>query len=235
MILISSSLPKSASTLIADYQEVLLDLSHERSGQSILRERFGGRYIHRLSPRNLLRLMIIHARHGSVVVKTHAAPNLLVRLLIRTGLARATVCYRDPRDVLLSAIDHGERSRQAGSSGSFVDLEDVAGSIARVREWLRLVDRWERFGRAHFIRYEDLVEDHRRELRRMVEYLGWKISDRDLERVVRQKETVKGASPNFNTGRSQRYRVEMSPEDNRLCVAAFGPFLDRHGYESEDL
>ncbi len=232
MILISSALPKSASTLIADYQEELLKVAGRRSGQAKLHEIFNGRYIDRLGPLEVVRLIYLGARYGSLVVKTHSSPQPLVRALVLLGLAKATVCYRDPRDVVLSVIDHTERSRKGLAPPAFTGFEDVEGSIPRVRSWLTLVDRWERFGRAHFIRYEDLMEDHGRELRKMVEYLGWDISESELEEVVRKKESGKATSWNFNAGRSQRYLSEMAPSEIEAATRAFERFLTDHGYDT---
>ena len=231
MILVSSALPKSASTLIADYQEDLLEVSDQRSGQVQFREAFDGRYVHRLGPVALARLGSLNLRHGSLILKTHLGPRPLVRALISSGLAKATVCYRDPRDILLSAIDHGERSRKGLVRAAFTEVEDVAGSIPKVKGWLRLIDRWERFEKAHFVRYEDLMDDHGRELRKMIDYLGWDVSESTLEEVVRKRKASKASSPNFNTGRSQRYRSEMTPAEIEVSTNAFRGFLINHGYD----
>ena len=111
MIVISAALPKSASTLICNYQRDLLLAGKKGSAQSEFQRANGGRFIEKVGFRKMLRLVFWNFRLGSFVFKTHCAADITLRVLIHLGLAKATYCFRDPRDVVLSALDHADRSR----------------------------------------------------------------------------------------------------------------------------
>src|SRR5215471_8147671 len=112
MIVISSSLPKSGSTLVANLQEDLLAMCEPENGQGAFREAFGGRFVEEITPWVAAKLMAIHEKWGSMVVKTHCRVTWSVRALVVSGVARATYCFRDPRDVILSAMDHCRRDKE---------------------------------------------------------------------------------------------------------------------------
>jgi hypothetical protein len=234
MIVISSSLPKSGSTLIANYQEDLLQTVEPRNGQQQLRAAFGGRFIGSLSAPTIARLLFIHARYGSVVVKTHSSVNPLIAALIRSGVARATYCYRDPRDVILSAIDHGARSRRGDDpSGAFREFETIGNSIPQVQGLVSRWQSWHRFGRVHFIRYETLMDDKLGHLQALSDYLNWRLPDEQLAAIVDRHDPKKkrGGSHNFNKGTTFRYKTEMSAEDIARCSTAFHDILASYNYE----
>jgi Sulfotransferase domain len=232
MILISSSLPKSGSTLVANYQESLIELVAPRNGQARLREVFKGRFIAALTPPVVARLLFIHARYGTLVVKTHSPATPVVRGLISSGVAKASYCYRDPRDVILSAIDHGKRSRAGEDPArAFIEYATIDDSLPRVQALVGRWRGWQRFGKAHFIRYEQLMADKLGSLRAMAAALGWSLSEAQLEAIVAKHQPKRGLSHNFNKGTAYRYRSEMSPEEIARCTAAFKDVLAQYHYE----
>lgn len=231
MIVISSSMPKSGSTLVCNYQEDMLDVAGIRSGQAYLREAFDGRYVHLDLPA-IIRLVWISLRYGTTVVKTHYQPNVWIRLLIRLGLAKVTYCYRDPRDVILSAIDHGQRSRNGlNLSSMFASWRDVEQSIPLVAKFLRACCAWDDFGQVLFIRYERLMQDKLGELKAIASFLEWDLSEQALGDIVEKHERLKHQAHNFNKGTIQRYQTEMTDSEIEACNEAFYDFLVRFNYE----
>ncbi|NJN18265.1 MAG: sulfotransferase domain-containing protein [Oscillochloris sp.] len=233
MIVISSSLPKSGSTLIANYQEDLLQIVEPRNGQQQLRKAFGGRFIGSFSAPTIARLLALHARYGSIVIKTHASVNPLIAGLIRARVAVATYCYRDPRDVILSSIDHGVRTRRGDDpSGAFREFETVENSLPLVQGFVDRWKSWHRFGQAHFIRYETLMADKLGHLKAMADYMNWWLPEDQLAELVDRHDPKKrpGGSYNFNKGTTYRYKTEMSPEDIARCSTAFGDILSLYDY-----
>jgi len=230
MILISSSLGKSGSTIICTYQEDLLEASRLRSGQAKLYEAYNGRFIETFSPWTVLRLLYINLRYGTIVVKTHSRPSLFLEILIHLKIARATYSYRDIRDVILSAIDHGRREKDSPRN-PFVYWTDVESSIPHAIYLLKYWRSWKDFGKVFFICYERLMQNKQRELREMADYLGWKIADEDIEKIVEKREKQKRKSWNFNKGTTLRYKTEMTPSEIRLCNEMFREYLLEEGYE----
>ena len=103
MIVISSSIPKSGSTLVYKYQQDLLALANQNN--IVAQEKFN-----KYSIRGFLRgiyfqdfftIIFIKIQYGNIVVKTHSKPAFFIKLLITLGLAKATFSYRDPRDIIL--------------------------------------------------------------------------------------------------------------------------------------
>lgn len=232
MILISASLPKSGSTLIANYQEDLLAALFPSNGQAQLRKAFQGRFIGSLNPIVIARLLAIHARHGTIVVKTHSAATPLLRALINAGVARATYCYRDPRDVVLSSIDHGKRSRAGEDPArAFIDYTTIDDAIPKVQSLIQRWQSWHIFGKAQMIRYEELMADKLGSLRAMAGHLGWGADDQLLNDLVARHTPKKGVSYNFNKGTTLRYQTEMTPEEIARCTRAFRDILVQYQYE----
>lgn len=232
MIVISSSLPKSGSTLIANYQEDLLTVLFPTNGQAQLHRAFKGRFIGKLSPAAIARLLYIHARYGTIVIKTHSAATPLIRYLIDLGVAKATYCYRDPRDVVLSSIDHGKRSRDGKDSArAFIDFTNIDTAIPRVQNLIRRWRSWHTFGNVHMIRYEALMDDKLGSLRMMAAHLGWDAGEDQLKELVERHTPKRGLSHNFNKGTSLRYKTEMTPEEIARCTSAFHDILVQYQYE----
>jgi hypothetical protein len=150
----------------------------------------------------------VHDSHGPFVVKTHREPTPATRELIESGIAQATFAYRDPRDCVLSALDHAERSRRgADPTGAFGNLRSVAESVAFYRDCcLGNYRAWRSYGTVLLIRYEDFMADKP----------GW------LARMAEQFGSAKGTT--------ERWRGEMSAEDQRYCRQSFGPDLAAMGY-----
>jgi len=233
MIVISSSLPKSASTLVHNYQIDMLNLVYQRTGQSQLYSVFGGGgFIPHFNPSTVMKLLVITFSYGPVVIKAHCAPSPLIKLLINLGLAKATYCYRDPRDVVLSVIDHGEKSRKGAIDPKpFAEYENVLQTIPMVQTYLNFLSSWKTFGKVHFIKYEDLHKNKLNELKKMAHYLQWEIHEDDLKHIIDKQERFKYTHSRFNKGVTQRYKNEMTESELLTCNNTFRDFLKQLDYE----
>ena len=59
-------------------------------------------------PASKLLLLIPHFLGHTFAVKAHGAASIGRRLLVNSGIAKATYIYRDPRDVVVSAFERGQ-------------------------------------------------------------------------------------------------------------------------------
>lgn len=222
MIIISAGFMKSASTLIHDYQIEMIDLSSHRSGQKILEKFSSGRgtaYRGKLDFKTFLILIVVNFLFGDVVLKTHSGPTFYVRLLVKLGLAKVTYTYRDPRDVALSMVDHGIRTRKKEleypeDNRGFRNILKVEDTIPQIKQEIDNWYGWKNFGDVLLIKYEDLMNDKANSLRKIVDYLGYNLSDSDFEILVSKYTSLK--SRNFNKGTIERYKSEMSPTDLQI-------------------
>ena len=118
----------------------------------------------RLSHRRLRRLEAILADGHTLVFKTHRPPTAALRERIAHGSAVATYLLRDPRDVVVSALDQGAKMRAQGALPfrGFARLT----SFDRAARWLerRLLPVWQQWASIDGVltlRYEDLLADPR--------------------------------------------------------------------------
>lgn len=172
-------------------------------------------------------------------VKTHDAPGRAVRWMLRRDLLRATYVYRDPRDVIVSVLDHATASRKRAFKIDLDDIQDLPDALALVQRELARWEVWMRCPEALAIRYEDLVSDTVKELKRMVHHLNLAVPEGTCETVAARyqrknyaKKTEKKIinSIHLNKGVPGRFRTAFSPEERARCEHQMRPYLTRMGY-----
>lgn len=233
MIVFSNAVPKSASTLVANQQCGLLNLTGLKSGQDALIHQMGGRYIEVPSASVMARLVYVSALYGDCVVKCHWGRDRCVSAMLRSGIARMTLCYRDPRDIVLSAMDHGRRSRQGKDPAkAFAALHSLEDAIEFTRRVISQFEFWFDHPGVHLIRYEDLMRDQASEIREMCDFLRWPVHVEAIDNAVQQEALKRKSSWNFNKGTTFRYREEMTVEQISVCNNVFAGFIARLGYDA---
>ncbi|MDJ0635523.1 MAG: sulfotransferase domain-containing protein [Xenococcaceae cyanobacterium MO_188.B29] len=180
---------------------------------------------------NFLTIIFFKTKYGNIVIKTHSKPSFFIKLLIILGLAKATFSYRDPRDIILSAIDHGERTRKGiDHSNACKNMVTIKDSIPIVKSWTSNWYKWKEFGNVFFIRYEDLMENKLSYLQEMSEYFNLKLKKEQIEEIYLKHEKSKNTSWNFNKGKTERYKTEMNGSDLFLCNQEFKDILEDMNY-----
>jgi hypothetical protein len=76
-----------------------------------------------------------------VVIKTHGRATPAVTRLVAAGVAQVFVSYRDLRDVALSLLDHGARSRALQIS-DFAEFHTLADTIPMLKEQVHRLEAW---------------------------------------------------------------------------------------------
>jgi hypothetical protein len=210
----------------------------------LVRRRFRGQ----IARPNALRMTVldtIRARGHTFAIKTHRGPSPSVARLMKLGRLRALYQFRDPRDVLLSAFERGERNRgrsarrsvfRLGRYRSFARLRSIDECIAWMQHRLLPVwDAWQQHDNVLLVRYEDLLADTVAELRTLARFIGFDASDEQLQRIdahYRRKET-RDTDPNlhFNKGVAGRFRDTLTPAQLARCKDAIGAHIEKMGYE----
>ncbi|MCI0590126.1 MAG: sulfotransferase domain-containing protein [Gammaproteobacteria bacterium] len=187
------------------------------------------------TPAKLARIAIPHLLGYSFVVKSHSRPTPFLRLLISGGVMRPTYIYRDPRDVALSAFEHGQQMRSQGEHHSFARLETVKAAVRYAADLLEAWDQWMQCRRVLKVRYEDLLADPIGELQRLAGFLSLALPTRDMERIVAKysMEGDNGDQPeglHFNQGEVGRFRQVFSSEELAVCQAYLGSHPQKMGY-----
>lgn len=194
MIILSNSIPKTGSTLISNYQEDILKVFNSRSGQPILKNHYNGRYIDRPSIKVLLNLLKINVLHGSTIIKCHWPYHQKWNYYFMMMDIRMTITYRDPRDIILSMIDHGNRTRESGISDptiGFANCFNVIETIPAIVTMMNQLKTWQEKRYVHSIKYEELIADPFHVLKNMLDFFRWKINDVDLKAIIELREKNK--------------------------------------------
>jgi hypothetical protein len=178
-------------------------------------------------------LTVLHAQRAGKARWMEKTPrHLLMTDTLRAGWPEAAIVriVRDPRDVALSL------ARMPFAKDS------VVGNLVRIDEDDRASrERIEQDPRAMTLRYEDLVTEPERELRRVCEFIGedyepTMLDSRETAGVVAaEHEWWKGSvSGPLNTSSVGRWREEMSFDARRFAGLHFAGYLRDHGYEGAE-
>jgi len=175
-------------------------------------------------------LTVLHAQHAGKARWIEKTP----RHLLMTGTlrrlwpeARIVRIVRDPRDVALSL------------AGMPFAKESVVGNLVRIDQDDRASrERIEADDRAITLRYEDLVTEPERQLRRICAFIGETYEPGMLDsresagNVAAEHEWWKASvSGPLQTSSAGRWHDEMSADAQRFAALHLAGFLDRHGYE----
>lgn len=182
-------------------------------------------------------LTIPHFCGNTFVVKTHMGPSRSLRYLMSLGIFKATFIYRDPRDVVISGFEHGQRIRDKGETHTFAKWDTIETSIFEVKRLLAIWDKWVQCSQVLIVRYEDLLTDTVHELKRLVSFLSLdgRLRAEDLHRIIstyqtNQLDTIQKNYLHFNKGTTERFKKVMNQRELNLCRKHFGEYLQRMGY-----
>lgn len=216
MIIISSGFPKSASTLLFLYTERLIVQSGRSRGQKMFRYLNKEGFTPWFGPFNSAWYVFL-SMFGPIVIKTHAGPGFFLKILLRLGLAKAYYSIRDPRDVVLSALDHANKARgklkMSASDKAFAPFRTIKDVVPALNMHLTRYKSWEKYGHVLFLRYEEVMLHPETELKKIVAHvnrLNWNpyVAETIDWFAKRKSETI-----NFNKGTLSRYQTELSSEE----------------------
>ena len=186
------------------------------------------------TPHRLIPVMVPALLGNTFVVKAHAGPTSLALRFIRSGRLLPAYIYRDPRDALLSAYEYGRRKRENGRAGAFAELTTIEQAIEFMREYVCISEAWLACKQALHVRYEDLLTNYDAEVQRLVDFLGLDGDSPAIQSVLDDYRPEQGRAgqtgTHFVKGKIGRYRQILTPEQQALCIEAFGPYLERVGY-----
>jgi hypothetical protein len=236
MFILSFGMQKSASSLLTKYAIDLLRAVHPSTGQDAFEKLVsedvipgvghfpwgGWEYKHDL-------LCDLAVRHGPFVLKSHGALTLPVQRLIESG-AKPIVSIRDPRDIILSLIDHGAMERARGGT-CFAEHTDVATTLPKVMEICAFAHIWLESELSCVFRYQDLVLQPEVEIARLAGFIGIQVKQATIASLVDEERAGRKKWQNrFNTGLPTRFREEMSQDDIKLCNDTLGFYIKALGY-----
>ena len=187
-----------------------------------------------LSARRLAMVTVPALMGNTFVIKAHAGPSAMSRLLASSGLLHITYIYRDPRDAMLSAFDFGQRALAKGRPNAFSHLSDFEKSADFMMEYVRIWEKWMAEKNVLIARYEDLLTDYDVESARLVKYLKLDGTKPEVCAVVEQYRP--GANDaqqglHFYKGKIGRFRDAYTSEQQKNLLERLNGVLERMGYE----
>jgi len=171
---------------------------------------------------------------NTFVVKAHAGPTHSVLTAIRIGLMHPIYIYRDPRDVILSAMEIGQKAIGKGQNNAFSPLVDFERAVEFMLKYLCIWEAWMNCSQALHTRYEDLLTNYDREIERLTDFLEINSAKTEIQRVFDQYRPEKTHTDqkgmHFSQGKIGRFRQKMSPEEQQRMMIAFKPYLQQMDY-----
>lgn len=224
LIYFSYGMTKSGSTLayeLARSALVLAGLEQPRLSLAAVTNRKKINFIaHVDDPQaNAIRNEVASIGH-TIAIKTHTRPDPQIVEMLEKGEAFGHAIYRDPRDMALSMLDHGERARAAGKPAfaEYVAVEDTIENIAHQTNTLRA---WLSLPGVIPLYYDDFAFDIDATTARIMAELG---INADIDATIRMA-TVERFTQ-LNKGVAARHNDEMAPAISATFKEIFAPLYD---------
>lgn len=244
MVILSAGMPKSGSGYLYNILNAILVAAGSADARQIKTRRnledlmkWHNNNIGELALKKLIRLWLISIQDGPFAVKTHKGPKLSTKALNKLGLLKIIYCYRDPRDVLLSAVDHGKRIIAEGGNHTFAKMVDFDMASKKVKSWLRVWKRYNYMTGVMMVKYEDMMEKPIENTKKIVTFLKISVTDEQLEDIIwkfsRNNPDGDRTGMHFNKAKTHRYKTETTEAQKTKHQEAFGDYLEAMGYETE--
>lgn len=189
-----------------------------------------------LSARRLLPVLGPALLGNTFAIKAHAGPTPAWSTVQRLGLIRTTYIYRDPRDAMLSAYEHGQRARSTGHQNAFAALENFADAMVFMQQYLEIWQAWIEQPQVLCCRYEDLLTDYDQQARQLVAFLRLPSQSEAVQQVIQryrpeQSRQAEQRGLHFRQGKIGRFEKHFSLEQQQAANRAFAPYLEKMGYQ----
>jgi hypothetical protein len=224
MIVISYGITQSGSTLAFEMAKAILEIAghpQERLTDDLVEEENHINFVRDWTDERMARL--IQAATGTrLVVKTHRGPLALSKAKVfdalDAGELKIHVVFRDPRDTIVSMIDHAHRERWLGKPG-LGELQGFEAAIGRLGRQLPALRGWGSFPSLK-LQYEQFAFDRVAGPKLIADDLGVTADPDEVWEMVRDRFTQK------NVARPERFRAELWPDELARVERAFPLFLE---------
>jgi hypothetical protein len=244
MLVISAGMQKSGSGYLYNLLNALLYETYLTDARSLKEQyqlhdlmQWHNNNIGRPTFHKLFKLWIISRKESPYTVKTHEAPGLGLRILHFLTALKVIYIFRDPRDVILSAIDHGIRSLRENEHSHFAELIEFDDALRQVTVWVEIWRKYNAMRNVLMIKYEDLHCDALKTMKRIEDFLEISVSPATKENILwqysRNNPSREGLGLHFNKATAFRYETEMNFDEKRKCRQALGKHLEMMGYSLE--
>jgi hypothetical protein len=230
MIYICYGMTKSASTFLYQLTERLALLAGRkpaRLGPPFRPAWSLNNYFDRIDP-PLVRDIQARVGRDDVVLKTHGPPDPEIAQRVARGEILASASMRDPREIALSMIDHGTRSRRWGYA-EFSECRLPLDAWPSLDNQVETYGLWAAIPKIRTFSYNEICFDTLAAVRKLAAQIGVAA---DPERVI-QPFQCHNLIGQFSKGAALRYR-EMPLEEQQLFLARYASFYQRFSLETPE-
>lgn len=151
----------------------------------------------------------------TIALKTHTRPDPIVVRMLQDGEATAHAVYRDPRDMALSMLDHGAKSREKGRPG-FAEYFTIEDTLPEIGHQLNSLKAWLSLPNVRPLYYDDLAFD-------MEATTALILSELDLapDPLAVIKMATEDRFTQKNKGKRARHEDEMPSETSDRILSIF--------------
>lgn len=241
MFIISAGMPKSGSGYVYNLLNEMLIASGCADARKIKQDfhlenimRGHNNNIGRLAWNKLMKLWLISVKTGPFCVKTHAAPEPWIQQVIKSGMIQMMYIYRDPRDVVLSVMDHGRKLLGEGKKHTFAQMADFDSAFSRLPNWFNIWSIYHELPGTINVKYEGLLQEPLKALRNIADFFKLRVDEQRLKEILWKYSRFNPAGErkglHYNKGKAFRYIREMSSEQKKQFIDQYGTILTEMGY-----
>jgi len=224
-------MPKSGSSLLRYYIREMINLVSSEAqlklNQLIHNKIIAGKghFLNELNNNIIDQLLSLIYPDKQLLIKVHLDFSSGLDFLTKNHSILMTYSYRDPRDVILSAMDHYKRARENGTN-EFETCDTFENTARTVLRWSENAVKWINSGSAFNINYEYFLENKIEVLRAVNEKAGFGLNDQELNNIIKKEiETRQYGKNQFNTGKTNRYHEEMTEKQINFCNQLFADVI----------
>jgi hypothetical protein len=217
---------KSGSTLAFELTKGILSAAGHDQGKvksGGLKKRRGGNYIAELTRESILDIVGAIEPGRIVAAKTHKCFEeeefSWFEDLQKQRKIQVIASYRDPRDICLSLIDHGARSRESGQE-SYAQIENLKDAARLVSNAIPKFRKWASLDGALRLYYDTVAFSPDTAIDTLESVLGVSCDHEDAK-----KHAFEDSFTQRNKAQQKRFESEMSERDKSDMQRRFGEFI----------
>lgn len=203
---------KSASSFIYQLEERVFKLSNYdlvKIPHEIRGNKAAENYLGPITDDKIREVLDWLPKNAVTVIKTHGAPSQLACDLVEQGQAFASATYRDPRDIAVSMVDHGQRARAKGIA-DFANFHKPSDALSDIKHQLNRLNPWLNLSACQPLSYDLIRTSPEKVVQLILDQVGLKGVDISsvLEPFFQKNNII-----HYNVGVSGRYHNFMSQEE----------------------
>jgi hypothetical protein len=230
MIYICYGMTKSASTYLYQLTEELSLFAGRKPA------RLGSPFRPVLSLNNyfdridlpLVREIAASIGRNDVVLKTHGPPDPEIAARVARGEILASASMRDLREIALSMVDHGARSRRWGYP-EFSECRTPIDALPSLDNQVATFRLWAAIPRMQTFSYNEICFDTAASMTKLAAQIGVAV---DIETVIKPFR-YRNLIGQFSKGAALRYR-EMPLEQQQLFLDRYASFYEDFSLETPE-